>query len=302
MQTKDEEDPSRTPADLNEEESLTGPADEETETPGDLDEEEAKASVERAAPRAAVLHEAIRLEGEYELQRSHAALFWSAIAAGLSMGTSFIAQGLLEHSLGDAKWVPLIASFGYAMGFVIVILGRQQLFTENTLTPVLAVLEAPGREKLRSMLQLWGIVLVANLIGGVLFAGAVAKTGVFTPEVRDAFDAIALRAAAPSIWLQFARGVFAGWLIALMVWLLPFSETSRIHTIVLMTWLIALGGFSHVIVGSIEVFYGCWRGLVDWQDYVLRFFWPVLLGNVLGGIAIVAALNHGQVYSGVHND
>ncbi|HEX5368393.1 MAG TPA: formate/nitrite transporter family protein [Dehalococcoidia bacterium] len=297
-----DDDPSRTPADLDEEESLSDPVAEEAETPGDLDEEEAKASVERAAPRAAVLHEAIRLEGEFELQRSHSALFWSAIAAGLSMGMSFLTQGLIEHYLPHATWVPLVSSFGYAVGFVIVVLGRQQLFTENTLTPVLALLESPDGEKLRRMLQLWAIVLVANLIGGVLFAGVVAETDVFHPEMRASFDTLALRAAAPDIWPQFIRGVFAGWLIALMVWLLPFSESSRIHTIVLMTWLIALGGFSHVIVGSIEVFYGCWRGILDWPDYLLRFLWPVLLGNVLGGIAIVAALNHGQVYSGAAHD
>ena len=88
----------------------------------------------RTAPKAAVVYEAIRREGEFELDREMSALVWSGFAAGLSMGFSFLMEALLTYYLPQEKWVPLLSKFGYSIGFLIVVLGRQQLFTENTLT------------------------------------------------------------------------------------------------------------------------------------------------------------------------
>ena len=94
-------------------------------------------------PRAAVLHEIIRLQGDQELERSIAALFWSALAAGLTMGLSLMAMGLLNSRLPSGEAFKVIASFGYCAGFLAVILSRQQLFTENTLTAVLPIMSKP---------------------------------------------------------------------------------------------------------------------------------------------------------------
>ena len=94
-------------------------------------------------PRAAVLHEIIRTQGDQELERSVAALWWSALAAGLTMGLSLMAMGLLNSRLPDGEAFKVIASFGYCAGFLAVILARQQLFTENTLTAVLPVMTKP---------------------------------------------------------------------------------------------------------------------------------------------------------------
>lgn len=94
-------------------------------------------------PRAAVLHEIIRQQGDQELERSIAALFWSALAAGLTMGLSLMGMGLLTSRLPSEETFKVITSFGYCAGFLAVILARQQLFTENTLTAVLPIMSKP---------------------------------------------------------------------------------------------------------------------------------------------------------------
>src|SRR5512146_1207676 len=106
----------------------------------DLSESEQDEIERRAAIRVVVVHEAIRKEGEAELSRSSSALAWSGFAAGLSMGFSLVGEGLIRAHLPEASWTPLLAKFGYALGFVIVVLGRQQLFTENTLTAIVPLL------------------------------------------------------------------------------------------------------------------------------------------------------------------
>src|SRR5581483_11878080 len=128
----------------------------------ELEEREAEEVEQRRLPPPHVVFETIRQEGERELDRSTAALLWSGLAAGLSMGFSLISTGVLHHALPDASWRLLLESFGYTVGFLIVILGRQQLFTENTLTPVLPILAAPSVKALRSLGRLWGVVFAAN--------------------------------------------------------------------------------------------------------------------------------------------
>src|SRR4029079_14510293 len=122
---------------------------------------------ERSSPSGKIVYKAISKEGEEELERSSSALFWSGLAAGLSMGFSMIAEGLLTSFLPDEHWRPLVAKFGYSAGFLIVILGRQQLFTENTLTPVLPFLQRKPKASATNVLRLWAIVLAANLIGAL---------------------------------------------------------------------------------------------------------------------------------------
>jgi formate/nitrite transporter FocA (FNT family) len=184
-----------------------------------------------SAPSGKVVYKAILKEGEEELARSSSALFWSGLAAGLSMGFSMIAEGLLHAYLPDTYWRPLVAKFGYSAGFLIVILGRQQLFTENTLTPILPLLQSKPVATLGNVLRLWLIVLFANLLGALIVALVAARTNAFDPHVREAFAAIGNKAMENGFATTLLRGIFAGWLIALMVWLLPFAETARIWVI-----------------------------------------------------------------------
>jgi formate/nitrite transporter FocA (FNT family) len=245
--------------------------------------------------QAVVVHEVIRGEGAFELERPVAALFWSGLAAGLSMGFSFVAQALLRHDLAGAAGQHAIASFGYAVGFVIVVLGRQQLFTESTLSAVLPVLSERTGKTTAAMFRLWGVVLAANLVGTWIFAAALAWLQPFPPEAASSFAYLADEAVRHPFADTLVRAVFAGWLIALMVWLLPPSGPTRILVIALLAWAVALGKFSHIIAGSTEAAYGVLTGHAGAVDYVWRFLLPTLLGNTLGGVALVALLNHAPV-------
>ncbi len=141
----------------------------------------------------AVVHESVRLEGERELERSLVALLCSALATGLSMGFSLIAKGLFHTYLPTAGWSPLVDNLGYTLGFLLVVLGRQQLFTENTLTVILPLLTHPNLRTFMLVARLWAIVLVGNLIGAFLFAAFIAHISIFSPEIQRSFTEISLK-------------------------------------------------------------------------------------------------------------
>jgi formate/nitrite transporter FocA (FNT family) len=261
----------------------------------DLSEAERHRMSEGIQLKAALVHEIIREEGEEELARTLNALAWSGLAAGLSMGFSLVVEGLLHHHLPDALWRPLIESFGYTTGFIIVILGRQQLFTENTLTGVIPVLTRRDRASLVALGRLWGIVLLANLVGAGLFATLAANAPAFDPNLHRDFITIGEEAAQGGFIALFVKAVLAGWLIGLMVWLLPGAGSSRLIVILLITYIVALGGFAHIIAGSVEVLYLVLSGERSFLSYLLDYVVPVLAGNIVGGSALVAMLNHAQV-------
>lgn len=259
---------------------------------------EKKQVEERLAIGAHVVYETIRLEGEQELLRKSSALAWSAFAAGLSMGFSFIAEALLMAHLPDAPWRMLITRLGYSVGFLIVILGRQQLFTENTLTVVLPLLLRKDRETLGRMLRLWAIVLTLNLCGTFLFALCIAKIPIFDVHMQSCLIEIGAAHLGASFGIVLVRAVFAGWLIALMVWLLPAAESARVSIVIIITYLIGVGGFNHIIAGSTTMFYLVVTGHMSFTAYLTQFLAPVLVGNVIGGLSLVAALGHAQVVAG----
>jgi formate-nitrite transporter family protein len=264
----------------------------------ELTEAEEQEAQERTSVKAHVVHEAIRLDGDTELERSVSALASSGLLAGLSMGFSLIAQGLLRSHLPDTEWRPLLAKFGYSFGFLLVIVGRQQLFTENTLTAVLPVLARRSMPALGRMLRLWIIVLVANLAGAHVVAWVLGNTHAFAPEVQNAFAQIGRESAAVSFNEALIRGVFAGWLIAALVWMRAALDSGHIPLIVLITWLVAIGSFTHIIAGSIDVLFLVMTGVIPWMQWLTGYMLPVLIGNCLGGVSLVAVINHAQVFAG----
>lgn len=266
--------------------------------PKSLDRGESREAKRRTAPSAAIVYEAIRREGEDELERPPSALAFSGLAAGLSMGFSLVTEGLLQAMIPDLPWRPLISKFGYSIGFLIVVLGRQQLFTENTLTAVLPLLRRKDRPTFLGVARLWGIVLAANMVGALFFAWVVGNTSVFDPTVRATFAQIGEHALGGGFGTTFLGAIFAGWLIALMVWLLPFAETARVGVIIIITWVVGIGGFAHVIAGSVETLYLVVTGAASLGEFLGGYWIPTLLGNVLGGVSLVAAINHAQVVSG----
>lgn len=270
--------------------------DEKRDVPA-LDEEERHDAERRMPPRAAVLHEAVGAVGEEELKRTPSALMWSGLAAGLSMGFSMVASGALEAYLPDMPFAHLLAALGYSTGFVIVIMARQQLFTENTLTVVLPLISAPSWGKLRLMLRLWAVVLVANLIGVALFALAVAKLPLFAPPVDHAIGALGTTLMSYTVAEMFVKAVAGGWIIATMVWLMPAAESARLWIIIGLTWLIAAAGLVHVIGSAGEVFYLLFSGRVAWPEVFWHYLGPVLAGNIVGGTLIFTLISHAQVRS-----
>jgi formate/nitrite transporter FocA (FNT family) len=253
---------------------------------------------ERVAIGAHVVYETIRREGEEQLHRPAAALAWSAFAAGLSMGFSLLAGGVLMAHLPDQPWRPLLSSAGYCVGFLIVILGRQQLFTENTLTVVLPLLLRKDLPTLLRMLRLWGVVLSGNLVGTFLFALCLAKIALFDAHTQQCFTEIGASHIGAGFGTVLVRSIFAGWLIALMVWLLPSADSARVSIIIILTYLIGVSGFNHIIAGSTTMFFLVMTNVISWKAYAVQFFLPTLLGNVMGGLALVAALGHAQVVGG----
>jgi formate-nitrite transporter family protein len=258
-----------------------------------LSNREIEEADDRSSTTAKVVHEAIRLEGTEELERPWKSIGWSGLAAGLTMGCSMIGQGLLQTALPHAPWRELIASFGYSLGFLFVSMGRQQLFTETTLTVMLPVLHKT--HGIRDVVRYWAIVFAANIVGTLLFAAALTIPGLFRPEAVQAFTELGANAAEPGFLLVLTKGVFAGWLIALMVWLLPAAASARFLVIVAATWLIGVAKFSHVIAGSAETAFAAMQGAIGWQDYLAGFLIPAFIGNSIGGVVFVALLNHAQV-------
>lgn len=176
----------------------------------DLSPQKKKAIEGQSRPNAALIHETIRAEGESELNRTGSALLLSGLAAGLSMGFSLVVEGLLHAYLPEAPWKPMVSSLGYTVGFLIVVLGRQQLFTENTLTPILPLLHNRDMHTLLRVLKLWAIVLVANVVATWAFAAVIAHTPVFAPDIKQAFLEVGRKVVESPFGTTVLKAVFAG--------------------------------------------------------------------------------------------
>lgn len=245
--------------------------------------------------RSPIIYEVVRREGEVELNRPVVSLWWSGIAAGIAMYSSLLAEGLLHHHLPDAPWRPLVENFGYSVGFLIVILGRLQLFTEQTVTAVLPVLKEFSVDNLWRIARLWATVLVANLVGTLVTATITIFLGTVHPEHLPALLEVAREYALLSPIEALIYGIPAGFFVAAIVWMLPSSEGMEVWVIIMLTYLIALGGFAHVIVGAAEVFTLQMAGELGAAAGVFGLILPSLGGNIIGGTVLFALLAYGQV-------
>ncbi|MHB8283466.1 MAG: formate/nitrite transporter family protein [Caulobacteraceae bacterium] len=264
------------------------------ESPALSDHEQDQAGDSAALP-AKVVHEVIRAEGEKELERDVGQILWSGLAAGLSMGFSFFVEAQLRAGLPDTPWRHLVAALGYTVGFVIVVLGRQQLFTESTLTAVLPLLTRRDLATLLKLIRLWALVLVSNVVGTWLFASLLAYAHPYKPELAPALAALSADTMSGGFVSTMIKAALAGWLIALMVWLLPSAKTARLLIILLITYVVALAELPHIIAGSSEAAFAVLSKQAPVGRYVLGFFLPTLIGNTLGGVIFAALLNHAPV-------
>ncbi|MGY5956087.1 formate/nitrite transporter family protein [Kosakonia sp. BK9b] len=256
---------------------------------------------DRLPSRAMAIHEHIRQDGEKELERDAMALFWSAIAAGLSMGASLLAKGIFHVQLEGVPGGFLLENLGYTFGFIIVIMARQQLFTENTVTAVLPVMQNPGWVNFGLMARLWGVVLLGNLIGTAIAAWAFEYMPIFDEQTRDAFVKIGMDVMKNTPLEMFSNAIISGWIIATMVWMFPAAGSAKIVVIILMTWLIALADTTHIVVGAVEIFYLVFNGTLHWSEFIWPFALPTLAGNICGGTFIFALLSHAQIRNDMIN-
>jgi formate/nitrite transporter FocA (FNT family) len=169
------------------------------------------------------------------------------------------------------------------------------LFIAVTLAATLPVLAAPRYALVVSLLRLWAVVLAANFVGTAIFAAGIAWDVVATPEIREAALAIS-REAVFDEWATLSlRAIVAGWLTATVVWLLPSAQHLSFVTAVLVTTLISMLHLAHVVAGSVEAMALVWKVEVGFGVALLDFYAPVLLGNAIGGAALVALLTYPQV-------
>ncbi|MDC4447815.1 formate/nitrite transporter family protein [Acinetobacter baumannii] len=248
---------------------------------------------EKLSPR--LVYEIIRRDGAEELDRPTAALIFSGIAAGLVISFSFVFKAIIASYIPtDAIWTDLITNFGYTIGFLIAILGHMQLFTENTITTVVPLFKPFTLDKLRAVGRLWGIVFLCNIIGTALASLFFLTTDLFTPNIDKALDELAHHVASFSATQNLLKGVMSGLLIAALVWMLP-SVSNKFLVIFFMTYLIGLGDFTHVVVGSTEMSYLVWQGEASLGEYLFNFLIPTTIGNIIGGTGVFTLLIYGQV-------
>jgi formate-nitrite transporter family protein len=260
-----------------------------------LDDAEREAIREYQRLRAPMIYQIVRAEGEDELSRPVVSLWWSGLAAGLCISLSLFAEGLMHMYLPDEPWRPMVENFGYCMGFLVVILGRMQLFTENTITPILPLIADFNRKTLYCTARLWIVVLLAN-IAGTLFVAALAVYGELgtTPQLEAAMS-IARKALDKSALDAFMHAVPAGFLIAALVWVLPSARGMEFFAIVAITYIIALGDFAHVVVGSTKAFLLVFNGELGLWSCIVEYLLPALAGNIIGGTVLFSLLAYGQV-------
>ena len=274
---------------------MTDTEGEEGQVSKGLSATEVEKVAERKAGSAKVVHEVIRLQGDEELDRTLTSLVFSAFAAGVAISVSILAQAFLKLRLPEAPWAELVSGFGYSVGFVIVIMGNLQLFTENTVTAVLPLATHPTLRNLFRLLRLWGLVFLANMAGTFLVAMLAAYRVIVSPEQLETMLVLSQHALAHDAGTTFLLGMPAGFLVAAIAWILPNARGGEFWVVFTITYVIAIGGFSHVVAGSGEAWL-CWlTGKATFGQATFGFILPALLGNIAGGTGLFAVLAHGQV-------
>ena len=251
---------------------------------------------ELSAPPARIIYEVVRRQGDEELDRPLGSIFWSGIAGGVTIMVSVIAQGALRHKLpADLPMRDVIAELGYSVGFLMVILGRMQLFTEQTIVTVLPVTAEPSWRKLGVTARLWGIVLAANLLGTLGAAAIIVFVHLVSPEIQRSMLEVSSSLLRETPLELLLYGVPAGFLMASIAWIRAGIEGEQFWIVFLLTYTIALGDFAHVVAGSAEAFLMLWAGQVGLGQAVGGIILPALVGNVIGGTGLFAVLAHAQV-------
>lgn len=267
-----------------------------SERQGGVTEVEERDVEELSAPRSLVIYEVVRRQGDEELRRPTGSLFWSGIAGGITIMVSVIAEGALHQKLpAGLPGREIVSELGYSLGFLMVILGRMQLFTEQTIVTVLPVMAEPGWRKLGRTAWLWVVVFAANMVGTAAAAAINVNLRLMSPELLSAMLDVsgALSRKAPLDVL--CQGIPAGFLIASVAWIRAGVSSGEFWVVLVITYAIALGGFAHVVAGGAEAFLLLFAGQVGVLHALGGIILPALVGNIAGGTGLFALLAHAQV-------
>lgn len=268
----------------------------------EFSQEDVKEIEEHTWLSAPLVYQIIRQEGEHELKRPAMALWWSAVAAGMCIGLSIYGKGLLHIHLPDADWRPLVENFGYCLGFLVVILSRHQLFTENTVTPILPLMVRRTWSTLYDVIRLWLLVAAANLVGALIFALFWTYAEIVDAELLQSMQEIGRVTMEHSLLPMFTKSIAAGFLMAALVWILPTARGAEFWVIAMISYLIGVADLTHIVSGGVGVLFLILAGEVSIPAFFLDFGLPVFLGNVIGGTGLFSLIVYVQVrrelYSG----
>ena len=250
-----------------------------------------------ARPSAEDIYKQVASNARQELKRSNVSLAISGFGGGAFMGFSALGSAIGLALLGPSPEAHLLASMLYPLGFIVVIIGRAQLFTENTLYPVALVL-AEKRE-FWNTLRLWAIVLPANIAGALAFAALAARTPALEPRFVDGLVKLGVQGLSHPPSALFRSGVIGGWMIALAAWLVSGSHsiTGSVVLIWMLTFVVGAGNFAHCIASSCEILVAVLTGHASWSAYT-QWLGPAVAGNICGGVGLVTVLEYGQAIYG----
>lgn len=239
-----------------------------------------------------IFHRVI-VTAEDEISRSTRLLFLSGLAAGLSIGLSFLARAALTGLVPEDA-TGLIGNLLYPVGFIFVILGRYQLFTENTFTPVTLVLTR--HTSLPRLMLIWGLVYAGNVLGAAITALLFSKTQIFDEATATAAYRLGTHAMELPWSTLFFRGVIAGWMVAGMVWLIHAVRDSlaRFFIVYFIMYMVPSVELFHCIIGACEIAYLILEGGTTLWEGLSHFQLAVTLGNTVGGVLFVALPNYFQ--------
>jgi formate/nitrite transporter FocA (FNT family) len=245
---------------------------------------------------AAEIYDRVSENAQEELARSSPALAFSGLGAGIAMGLTGLGVAAALAVLGGGSWPRFVSAMLYPIGFIAVIVGRAQLFTENTLYPVVLALDRRDRKTLGSTGRLWAIVFATNIVGALLFALLAIKGGGIDPKIIHHLVKLGREATHHTFAQVFVSGIFGGWLVALVAWLVTATQRTigQIVVIWILTFTLGIAHFAHCIASSGEILSSVLNGTTRSGAY-LAWLAAATLGNIVGGIVIVALLNYGQV-------
>jgi formate/nitrite transporter FocA (FNT family) len=263
--------------------------------PPEPDNSAAQKNLER--PSAEEIYQQVARNAKQELKRRSVSLAVSGFTGGTFMGFSALGVGIVLAMLGDGPGAFLLSRMLYPLGFIVVIIGRSQLFTENTLYPVALILAE--KKEFWNTLRLWAIVLPTNLLGALAFAALISLTHALSPNIVHAIAHLGTESSHSTMATVFWSGVMGGWIIATAAWMVSGSHsvTGSVVLIWLLTFVVGAGNFAHCIASSAELMTAAFTGEITWRNY-LAWLGPAVGGNVCGGVLMVTLLEYGQAIYG----